>query len=95
MNEEDLRVKNLLAEALRDAFGEHEASKRFVDVTRIPLLCKSIIDTNKRLENIESMLSDKYVTKEAFTPIKSLVYGATGLILVSVVGALLTLVVMR
>lgn len=57
--------------ALRDVFGENVASKRFIDVTRIPLLCKSVIDTNESLKSmgksidaIHEKLDKKYVTKE-------------------------------
>lgn len=46
-----------LTEALRDVFGEHEKTNRFVDVTRIPLICRSIIETNARLNKIEENLA--------------------------------------
>lgn len=90
----DERVTKLLTDALKEAFGEHAASGRFVDVSRIPLICKSIIDTNDRLKEIASKLDNAYVTKEAFNPVKSIVYGLVALILVSVVGALLYMVVL-
>lgn len=89
----DERVTKLLTDALKDAFGEHVSSGRFVDVARIPLICKSIVDTNERLKEIADKLDNAYVTKEAFNPVKSIVYGLVGLILVSVVGALLYMVV--
>lgn len=89
----DEKITKILGQALEDVFGEHQASKRFIDVTRIPLLCKSIIDTNTRLENIETKLDAKYVTNEAFSPVKNLVYGLVTLILTAVIGAILVLVI--
>jgi hypothetical protein len=89
----DDRVTKALSDALRDVFGEHASSGRFVDVSRIPLICKSIIDTNAKLVEISEKLDKKYVTNEVFMPVKSLVYGFVGLVLVAVVGALLFLVI--
>lgn len=88
-------ISKALADALRDVFGENQNSGRFVDVTRIPLICKSIIDTNKRLENIETKLDGKYVTNEAFSPVKSIVYGMVSLVLLAVAGALVALVIRK
>jgi hypothetical protein len=44
------------------------------------------------LDEIKLKLDNKYVTVEAFQPVKSLVYGMVGTILVAVVGALVALV---
>lgn len=89
----DERISKQLTTALRDIFGEHQASGRFIDVTRIPLLCKSVIDTNTRLGKIEEKLDNKFVTIEAFTPVRSIVFGLVGTILFAVIGAVLMLVV--
>lgn len=55
---------------------------------------------NQRLETIEATLSaivDKlenhYVTQDQFKPVKNVVYGMTGLMLVAIVGALIKLVI--
>lgn len=51
---------------------------------------------NKSIEEIKGILSDldkKYVTQESFQPVKSIVYGFVSLILVTIIGALLTVVV--
>lgn len=58
--------------------------KRYIDVTRIPLICQSIVSIDAKL--------DRLVSKEEFWPVKTLVYGITGLMLSGVVGALLVLV---
>lgn len=89
----DERVSKLLTDALKDAFGEHASSGRFVDVTRIPLLCKSVLDTNERLKGIEDRLDNKFVTNDIFNPVKSIVYGMVGAILLAVIGALLYMVI--
>jgi len=83
-----------LVMALKEVFGAEKGS-RFVDVSRIPLLCASVINTNKAIEEINSKLDEKYVTKESFVPIQYLVYGLISMILVAVIGALLTLVVVK
>lgn len=46
-----------LTVALRDVFGEHEKTNRFIDVTRIPLICKSILETSSRITKIEENIS--------------------------------------
>ena len=56
-------------------------------------------ETRKELKGDIGRLNDKvdsrYVTHEEFEPIKRLVYGVVGLILVAVVGALLALVIIQ
>jgi hypothetical protein len=49
----------------------------------------------KETEEIKSLLASKYVTVEAFEPIRKLVYGMVSLILVAVVGAILTIVIRK
>jgi hypothetical protein len=93
--EELQQIHTALTSALKEVFGEHEQSQRFVDVTRIPLICKSIIDTNIRLENIETKLDRKFVTMDMFSPVRNVVYGLIGAILFSVVGALLMLIIRK
>lgn len=46
-----------------------------------------------KMNHIESMLDNKYVTKEEFYPVKTLVYGVVGLMLTTVVGALVLMVI--
>lgn len=55
-NKDDARVTKSLSDALRDVFGEHESSGRFIDVARIPLICQSILTTDTRLRSIEDDL---------------------------------------
>jgi chaperonin cofactor prefoldin len=49
----------------------------------------------EKLDKVDTKLSSSYITKEEFEPIKRIVYGMVGLILVAVVGALVSLVLKR
>lgn len=85
-------VTKALSDALREVFGENEKAGRFVDITKIPLICKSIIDTNNQIKEIKEMfdkLDNKFVTKEQFTPIQKGFYGLVGLITGSVIISIL------
>jgi hypothetical protein len=44
------------------------------------------------LDEIKAKLSNNYITKNEFAPVRNLVYGLVGLILTSFIGALVTLV---
>ena len=81
-HEEHKQTTKALEEALRNVFGEHEDAQRFVDVTKIPLLCKSVIDINLRLLGIETQL-------------KPIFWGVgiiAGAVILAIVGALFTLI---
>ena len=45
------------------------------------------------IADIKSVLKADYVTRDEFSPIKSIVYGLVGIVLTSVIGALVALVV--
>lgn len=47
------RTTEALTKALRDVFGEGVASGRFIDVTRIPLICQSIISLHGDISEIK------------------------------------------
>ena len=53
----------------------------------------------KRIDDLEDEikkdLNENYVRKEAFEPIRSIVYGAVGLVLTGVVLALLALIIIQ
>ncbi len=44
------------------------------------------------IKEIKERLEDEYVTRQEFQPIKNIVYGMVGIILMSVIGALLALI---
>lgn len=43
-------ITRALSNALREVFGEGEDKKRFIDVSRIPLICKSIIEIREDMK---------------------------------------------
>jgi hypothetical protein len=45
------------------------------------------------LDKIDQRLERDYVTQEEFRPVKAVVYGLIGLIMTTVIGALITLVI--
>jgi len=47
------------------------------------------------ISKLDDRISKNYVTQEEFEPVKKLVYGVVGLILMSVVGALLALIIIK
>lgn len=47
------------------------------------------------VKEIKIMLDAKYVTKEAFNPVKIITYGMTSIALITVVGAIVSLVIVR
>lgn len=61
------------------------------------ILLARIDERTKRLEDdfssIRIQLSSKFVTKEEFVPVKNIVYGMVGLILVAVLSGLVTLLI--
>lgn len=84
-----------IAEALRQVFGEYTEQQRFVDLKRVPLICKQIENIDYSLTEIRETLksnNDKFVNQDQFWPVKTLVYGVVGLMLTGVVTALLALV---
>jgi hypothetical protein len=68
---------------------DNNGQRRFLDVTRVPLICQSIVGISQKLESIE----ENMVTKEVFWPVKVLVYGFVGLSMTAIVGALFALVI--
>lgn len=50
-------------------------------------------DVMKRLEAIEELIRDDYVTKAEFDPVKRVVFGVVSLIGIAVIGALTALVI--
>lgn len=67
--------------AVMKGFSASAGEGRYIDVTRIPLICQSIVGIDEKLE--------KLVTQDQFWPVKTLVYGITALLLSGTVGALL------
>lgn len=47
------------------------------------------------VNEIKEMLNNKYITKEAFGPVKNIAYGLVSAVMLAVIGALMTLVLIK
>ena len=61
--------------------------------TKIALMQQDMSYVKNKLDSVDQKISTHYVSREEFEPIKKIVYGMVALILISVVGALISLVV--
>lgn len=93
--EADLNAHEAMMEAAFDrsfkkAFTlDDGVTRRFVDVSRANLICQSLVGIDKKLENIDSNM----VNQDQFWPVKTLVYGLTGLMLSGMIISILALVI--
>lgn len=62
-------------------------------LVQIAIMGNDITYIKTAVDKIERLVTDKYVLKTEFEPIKRIVYGTTGLILTAVIIALISLVV--
>ncbi len=83
------KMTKVLANALREVFGEHESSQRFIDTAKVPIICKDIATIRETIKEIK----DEMVSQDVFWPIKILVYSGVGIVLTAVVGAIVALVI--
>lgn len=83
---EDKRIIELISKAMQEVFATNVEEGKFIDVSRIPLICQSIVGIHDKMESIEDKLDKKFVTQDAFNPIKNIVYGAVAIILTTVLG---------
>lgn len=79
-----IRTKESLLEGLREVFGDDskDPAQMKVLVQRVPLLCQNVEQTHKDIADIKDSLAElkdivdrKYVTIEAFSPVKIISYG--------------------
>ncbi len=92
------RTTTALADALRQVFGENIDSGRFIDVSKIPLICRSITDMHTNLAEMKLMMKEEranYISKEEFWPVRTIVFSGVGLVLVAVVGAFMTIIIQK
>lgn len=79
-----------IAKAINDALGKDPT--RYVDVSRVPLLCKSVIDIRETINEIKNMIKEnrksddeehkKFVTKDGqYFVIRVIVFTGAGSIL--------------
>ncbi len=66
----------MLSESLRKVFGEYEESRRFIDISRIPLICKNINDMHGNIEEMKHMiegLDGKFINVDKFQAFKEVI----------------------
>lgn len=63
------------------------------DSENLALMANDLAYVKRDIAEIKATVTTHYVSKEEFEPIKKLVYGLVGLILVSVGGAIVSLVI--
>lgn len=63
------------------------------DKVQLAVISNDLTYIKEKMNAIDTKVSNNYVTKEEFEPIKKIVYGVVSLILVAVIGALVALVV--
>lgn len=68
------------------------ASEKSDDV-KLAVMQNDLTYIKEKLSAVDTKISNHYVSKEEFEPIKKIVYGVVSLILIAVVGALVALVV--
>jgi len=66
--------------------------KEIEDRVQLAEIKKDVNYIIREVSEIKALIADKYVTMDEFLPIKNIVYGVVGLILVASVGAILKLV---
>lgn len=63
--------------------------------TKFAVMAKDIEFIRQEVTEIKGRIDGHFVTREEFDPVKKVVYGMVGLILVAVAGALIALVVKK
>lgn len=106
--QEERNTRSLVG-ALRQVFGENTESGKFIDASKIPLICKNIegihTNTKEMREAIESEiqelkkmieeLRDTFISKTEFEPYKWVFRLVFGTITLSIIGAVLSLIIKK
>jgi len=79
-------------EAKIEKYIQSDIVERSKATTERALLRNDMEYIKKTLASIENQLSDKYIMRAEFEPVKKVVYGLVGLVLTGVVTALIALV---
>lgn len=94
--------KKIISDAASDAIKvvAEAAQKAVVTLASAASAAQALVNLDvsyikKDVTEIKEMLKSNYVTKEAFNPVKIITYGMTGIALCGVVGAVVSLVIIR
>ena len=60
---------------------------------KLAVIQNDISYIKQEVSEIKNLITDKYVTLEMFEPVRRIVYGIVGIVLMAVIGALIALVV--
>ena len=72
-----------------------EAAALFEAIKAISLMENDLKYIKQDISEVKVKLDEHYVTKAEFDPVRNIVYGMVGVILLAVIGALVTLVVRK
>lgn len=96
------RNKKIIADAAEEAIRvlAMSAEKALVTLASAASAAQTVVNLDmsyikKDVIEIKEMLKSNYVTKEAFGPVKMIAYGMTSIVLVAVIGAVVSLVIIR
>jgi septation ring formation regulator EzrA len=99
MSMEPNNIEKSAREVLRVLAEEGKGEKRFIDVSRIPLICQSIVNMGEDIREIKEGMKNLgelniAMTKLSadFDPVRKIVYGIMAVLGLSVLGAILALV---
>lgn len=83
----EAQMANAVATAVKDVFAlkDNEGQKRFVDISRVPLICQAILGIHQSLDEIKANM----VNRDQFWPVKTLVYGLVTVLLTGLIGEML------
>lgn len=85
---DERRMGEIMRAQIVDVLASGTESDRAIVLARVPYICADIKEINANLKVLTETLS-------TYSVIKALVFGCAGLILTSVVGALIALVIMH
>lgn len=91
----DQKSIEILAQAVTKAINDSKGDSRFIDLSRIPLICLSITNISKDIAEIKEMITnnrkesdiqhESFVKKGGeYTLIRSIVFGGVSLVLIAV-----------
>lgn len=60
------QLQTVVSNSLREVFGENETTQKFVDVSRIPLICKNIEGMHETLGKLDAYIKDDGNWKKEF-----------------------------
>jgi len=82
---EDHKLQEIVSAAVKKGLAAEAESGRYIDVSRVPLICQAILGIDAKLADIKQNM----VTQDQYWPVKTLVYGIVGILLTGLIGSVL------